>query len=544
MKHKVSYFSLGLPVFGDCFFGRRKEFSEIFSLLRAGSAVNFYSLRRMGKSSLLRQIDYLCENDTDWKHYQPVFLDMMSAPGESLADHLLWRLGIKTIKRLRADNAWREVERHVQRNTGRSILLIDELNYGFRQGIHEHDFAHLRALQQAGVLNIVASTLYGSIMDHLQHLDMTGGSPFFNIFHIFRLPSFLPEEAEELLITLCDRGGVVLDPDLAKELARYVGYYPSLVQEIGHVAFQHLSDGGKVSIEEIASEWQEWSGRQWAAMILRLFQEESVGTSTKVGGMSREKFLMESLEDYGILLRDEIGNLIIAPYIRDLLKEEIFAEQALDRLQALADLGNRDKRQKRLQGDKGQGTPMISILFLAAEPADAARLRLGEELREIQLQLARPRTLFKLEPRMSVRPTDISQAMLDVQPQIVHFCGHGTATGMLCFENQVGETHPIQPDALAALFEQFAHQVNCVLLNACYSEAQAKAIAKHIEYVIGMNQAIGDRAAIAFAVGFYQALGAGRTVEDAYKLGCVQIRLQGIPEHLTPVLIKRGAIQS
>lgn len=59
-----------------------------------------------------------------------------------------------------------------------------------------------------------------------------------------------------------------------------------------------------------------------------------------------------------------------------------------------------------------------------------------------------------------------------------------------------------------------------------------------MDYVIGMNQAIGDKAAIAFAVGFYQALGAGRTIEEAYKLGCVQIQLQGIPEHLTPVLLK------
>lgn len=55
-----------------------------------------------------------------------------------------------------------------------------------------------------------------------------------------------------------------------------------------------------------------------------------------------------------------------------------------------------------------------------------------------------------------------------------------------------------------------------------------------------MHQAIHDKAAIAFTIGFYQALGAGRTIEDAYKLGCVQIRLQDIPGHLTPVLIKKG----
>ncbi|MCL4301168.1 MAG: CHAT domain-containing protein [Anaerolineae bacterium] len=187
-------------------------------------------------------------------------------------------------------------------------------------------------------------------------------------------------------------------------------------------------------------------------------------------------------------------------------------------------------------------TIMISVLFLAADPTNASRLRLGEELREIQekLQLSKSRDQITLHQRMSVRPADISQALLDIEPQIVHFSGHGTSTGALCFEDQEGQTHFVQPDAIAALFEQFAHQVNCVVLNACFSDVQAEAIAQHIEYVIGMNQAIGDKAAIAFAIGFYQALGAGRTVEEAYKLGCVQIQLQGIPEHLTPVLKSFG----
>jgi hypothetical protein len=191
--------------------------------------------------------------------------------------------------------------------------------------------------------------------------------------------------------------------------------------------------------------------------------------------------------------------------------------------------------------DNISNTEKVSILFLAADPSDASRLRLGEELREIQekLQLAKQRERFELHQRMSVRPADISQALLDIQPQIVHFSGHGATTGALCFENQAGQTQPVPPDALAALFEQFTQDISCVILNACYSEVQAKVIAEHIENVVGMNEAIGDKAAIAFAVGFYQALGAGRSIEDAFKLGIVQIRLQGIPDHLIPVLIRR-----
>ena len=190
---------------------------------------------------------------------------------------------------------------------------------------------------------------------------------------------------------------------------------------------------------------------------------------------------------------------------------------------------------------KNKDSKITTVLFLAADPTDVSRLRLSQELREIQekLLLAKLREQFTLEQRMSVRPSDIIQALLDIQPNIVHFSGHGTVDGMLRFENEVGETHLIPPDALTALFEQFSEQITCVLLNACYSEIQANAIAQHVNYVIGMNEAISDKAAIAFSIGFYQALGAGRVIEDAYKLGCIQIRLQGVPEHLTPILIRK-----
>ena len=35
-----------------------------------------------------------------------------------------------------------------------------------------------------------------------------------------------------------------------------------------------------------------------------------------------------------------------------------------------------------------------------------------------------------------------------------------------------------------------------------------------------MSQEMPDDAAIAFPLGFYEALGAGRSIDDAYQLGC------------------------
>lgn len=54
-----------------------------------------------------------------------------------------------------------------------------------------------------------------------------------------------------------------------------------------------------------------------------------------------------------------------------------------------------------------------------------------------------------------------------------------------------------------------------------------------------MSQAIGDRAAIEFAKGFYDGLGAGRSIEEAFELGCTAIDLENISESETPVLKTR-----
>ncbi|XHX75963.1 MAG: S1 RNA-binding domain-containing protein [Stenomitos frigidus ULC029] len=178
------------------------------------------------------------------------------------------------------------------------------------------------------------------------------------------------------------------------------------------------------------------------------------------------------------------------------------------------------------------------ILILAANPKGTDKLRLDEEARDIKegLRQARERDRFIIDSEWAVRPRDVRRTILYSKPQIVHFSGHGAEDGGLAFENEIGQVQLVQPDALAGLFKLLAEYVECVVLNACYSEIQANAIAQHIDFVIGMSKEIGDRAAIEFAVGFYDALGAGCLVETAYEFGCNAIQMAGIPEHLTPVL--------
>ncbi|MFB2891319.1 CHAT domain-containing protein [Aerosakkonemataceae cyanobacterium BLCC-F50] len=185
-------------------------------------------------------------------------------------------------------------------------------------------------------------------------------------------------------------------------------------------------------------------------------------------------------------------------------------------------------------------TSVKTILILAANPTNTAPLRLEEEIREIDEGLRRgnKREQYKLEQKWAVRSRDFYRAILDYQPNIVHFCGHGAGEDGIVLEDDTGKMVLVQTNALASMFKVFAKKsVECVILNACYSEVQAEAISKYIKYVVGMNKAVGDKAAVAFAVGFYDAIAAGFTVEDAYDLGCSQMMVS--LEHETPVLKKK-----
>ncbi|GBO51562.1 hypothetical protein APA_526 [Pseudanabaena sp. lw0831] len=184
--------------------------------------------------------------------------------------------------------------------------------------------------------------------------------------------------------------------------------------------------------------------------------------------------------------------------------------------------------------------PMKTILMLAANPKNSVSLRLQEEERDIKerLRLAGYGT-EPIKTAVAVRPRDIQQAMLDFKPQIIHFSGHGADEDGLVFEDINGQSKLIGGEDLADLFDLFSDRIECVVLNACYSETQAEAIRQNIKYVIGMNQTIDDLAAIEFAVGFYAAIGAGETYEFAFKLGCSAIRLAGIKEYTTPQLLKK-----
>ncbi|MBN2285882.1 MAG: leucine-rich repeat domain-containing protein [Tissierellales bacterium] len=180
----------------------------------------------------------------------------------------------------------------------------------------------------------------------------------------------------------------------------------------------------------------------------------------------------------------------------------------------------------------------VKILFLGANPVNTTRLRLDEEVKQIQtnLRIGKERDNLEFRQEWALTTDSLMQAVLDETPEIIHFSGHGHEQGIF-LEGEAGKSKVIPTEALAYLFSLFKETVKCVVLNSCYSEKQGEAIKANIPYVIALKFAIPDKCAIAFSTGFYKAIGAGKDIEFAFKLGIAAIKLEGLSEEYLPMLL-------
>ncbi|MCA0229157.1 MAG: CHAT domain-containing protein [Bacteroidetes bacterium] len=159
----------------------------------------------------------------------------------------------------------------------------------------------------------------------------------------------------------------------------------------------------------------------------------------------------------------------------------------------------------------------VKVLFIAANPTDASRLKTDVEYRKIRDEMNRGRHRDKfdfLPPQLAVTIQELVRAMND-KPHIVHFSGHGEEEGILITTGE-NVSQLLPTPAIKRLFKPLQGSAQVVLLNACYSATQAEEISKFGFYVVGHQESIGDDAAIGFAQGLYNGLGEGKSFEEAY----------------------------
>ncbi len=203
------------------------------------------------------------------------------------------------------------------------------------------------------------------------------------------------------------------------------------------------------------------------------------------------------------------------------------------------------------QEQEEENEPEKKILVLSSNPVSTVKIDISLERARIAEKLEK--TDFNVVSEKNVTSSRFAELILEEKPMIVHFSGHGEASssssteeeyvdvvrgvgkekeqsgkekqkkkkqaGIILLDDDGRKAHFVKANRLRRTFDTLINleriNIKAVILNACYSEEQAKAISEVGVSVIGTSSEIQDRAAIAFSSGFYYAIGKGKSIENA-----------------------------
>jgi hypothetical protein len=217
---------------------------------------------------------------------------------------------------------------------------------------------------------------------------------------------------------------------------------------------------------------------------------------------------------------------------------------------------------------------------LGANPPGTTNLRIREEHSRIVEKLTDDKRQheYLILTEFYARASDWQEILIRDKPNIIHFSGHGTNQGLghasdgseesdrvindaarkkqkqeeaerlkgiVMYDESSRRAQLVSTVALEDLFslaadEELGIQVKAVLLNACFSDNQAIAIGKYVEYVIGTSDAVPDEAAIQFAAGFYFGMTQSMGIERAFRTGRNRALMTGLDNKNLFVLYKNG----
>jgi tetratricopeptide (TPR) repeat protein len=204
-----------------------------------------------------------------------------------------------------------------------------------------------------------------------------------------------------------------------------------------------------------------------------------------------------------------------------------------------------------LSSEASQGKQTVKkILMLSANPENPVTRSRRKEISEITSALNRAAvarweqgknpTRFKPHDGLNIKAS-ISQELSTIEPYIVHISGSASGIEGLILEGNSGRATSEKSEKLIAnLFQDHVESIQCIILNGCYSDVQAREIVQHIEFVIGISQDLEESKVIKFLDDFYFYIGSERTIEDSYQRSYSRLNGTGIQKNLMPILLDKS----
>jgi hypothetical protein len=567
-------YNFNLPVSPEMFYGRKEELKKIMDDLTGarGNSIALVGGRRIGKTSLLEALLRKLEESSrrQFIFTVPVFIDLSGAGiasptmlFQSFSDQaqriISDRIGL-TLEPLVLSNEYPPAPKlsrllpdwnqAILREAGiplRLIVIFDECE----RIVKEHWAPELYGALRHLIVGQTTRSLFKVVMVGSQTFlsrVRQEGSPLRNVLNYHYLNAMDADSARALITVPFIKS---LSNEFVEAIIAKSGRHPFLIQYLMyHLWNQEFTNIDISVVEKVSRSFYHQRGdfEDWfyeLSLTAQRMYTNLVESETSISEKDLRQIFstpipdfsssLESLSYHGLVLDGGDGTYMAGSQMFQIWFKEnvgnISSKNGAEPSRPKA-----ERKSKRIYSNKSS---VIKILFLAANPKDTPPLRLDEEIRAIDNALlqAKFRDRFDIKQHWAVRVFDLQGYLLRYKPDIVHFSGHGNSSSGIILEDEIGNSHEVSPRALSQLFSVLKDKMRCVVLNACYSENQAKAIAEHIDCVIGMSRAISDNAAIEFAQSFYQGLGYGRDVKTSFDLGCVEIDLKNLNEESTPKIV-------
>jgi hypothetical protein len=207
----------------------------------------------------------------------------------------------------------------------------------------------------------------------------------------------------------------------------------------------------------------------------------------------------------------------------------------------------------------------VAVNLLSDDRSSASDLALEQEYTAIQRELLLTRHRdFELVHARAVTIDDIMRLLIEQEPLVLHFAGHGapgvrrdagsrvpsrdigtvtedSASGIY-LRDEHDRPQLVSIRALTTMIKSAAPAVQVVVLNACHTDTQAEALCNVVDCVISMAGAVGDSAARSFSAALYRGLGNRRSLGNAFAQAVATLDGKRFPDKALPKCRTRNGL--
>jgi len=238
---------------GTDHYGRSKLIEHL--LTTRDQAIWLVGTRRMGKTSLLRQLEWLIEHNPT-SQYVPLFWDLQACENaKDLAYELFISvedeterfaalgIDILSLEEMDVNRILRTLQRTLKAQGKQLLLLIDEAEALVNVAKNDsRELARLRrSLQQGEYRTILTATKQLMELNELMRDWLT--SPFLFGFNLVNLWSLDVDATRKLIQQAQNDAEVSVDPAVMEEVLVYTHRHPYLIQYLCHRLFEPGEDG-------------------------------------------------------------------------------------------------------------------------------------------------------------------------------------------------------------------------------------------------------------------------------------------------------------